>query len=296
LDKSEAELQRFCQSFMTELAKYIGPDQDIPWMGMGVGKQEMGYLYGQYKRISPRVGGPLLLSSTFPQAPGFGVAHFANEILKDKGESLEGKRVLILGAGKVARSVAKKLLDYGAIPLSFSDPSGHIYEPDGITRGKLDTINQIKEERGALLGRYIISSTTAQFNHPENVLDIPCDVCIPCGAMKSITDEAVQKLADNGCLAVVEGGQGCVTPAARKILKKRGILYGPHTMTMSGPAIVHVLGANATDDQLKDEVARIYLEVKNTASEFNARGDLFTGANIAGFLRVANSMLLHGAV
>lgn len=217
-------------------------------------------------------------------------------MIQDKGESLEGKRVMLVGAGKVARSCAEKLLEYGAIPLSFSDASGHVYEPDGITEGKLNTIKQIKDERGALLGRYIISSTTAQFNNPENIFDIPCDICIPCGAMNAIDDAAVQKLADNGCQAVIEGGQGCVTPSARKALKKRGVAYGPHTMTLTGPSIVHALGPDATDEQLKEECARIYKEVKNTASEFNARGDLFAGANIAGFLRVANVMMMQGAV
>lgn len=296
LDKSESELQRFCQSYMTELAKYVGPDHDMPWMGMGVGQEEMGYLYGQYKRINARIGDSLLLSSSFPQAPGYGIAHFANEMLADKGDSLEGKRCLIIGAGKVARSVAKKLLEYGAVPITLSDASGHVYEPNGITDGKLTTINKIKQERGALLGRYIISSTTAEFNTPENILEIPCDICIPCGAMNDIDGAAANLLADSGCKLVVEGGQGCVTPKARKVLKKRGLQYGPHTMTMTGSAIVHALGPKATDEQLKAEIARVYGEVKSTANEFNQRGDLFAGANIAGFLRVANQMVLHGAV
>lgn len=209
---------------------------------------------------------------------------------------MAGKRVLILGAGKVAQGVATKLLEYGAIPITMSDDSGHIYEPDGITEGKLTTIKQIKAERGALLGRYIISSTTAQFNHPENILDIPCDVCIPCGKLNEIDEAAVNLLADNGCGVVVEGGEGCVTNAARKVLKKRGLQYAPYIMTLTGPALAHSLGANATDENLKAEVARVYNDVKTTASEFNARGDLYAGAKIAGFLRVAKTMMAHGAV
>lgn len=343
LDKSEAEMQRFCQSYMTELAKYIGPGQDSPWMGMGVGKEEMGYMFGQYKRIKPKAGAggrvfltgdfhevrvyvrlfisslrkhkyqsfrsvfPSFLTFTllhaafsivflFVQAPGYGVAHYANEMLQDKGDSLKGKRCLIVGGGKVARCLAEKLLNFGAIPLTFSDASGHVYEPNGFTEGSMRTINRIKDERGALLGRYIISSTTAQFNHPENLLDIPCDLCFPCGAMREIDEAAIGKLADNGCQAVIEGGHSAVTPEARKVLKKRGLMYGPHNLTMTGSAIVHSLGANATDDMLAENVARIYREVKLTASEFNARGDLFAGANILGFMRVANVMMTHGAV
>uniref|UniRef100_A0A7S4JNP8 Glutamate/phenylalanine/leucine/valine/L-tryptophan dehydrogenase C-terminal domain-containing protein n=1 Tax=Odontella aurita TaxID=265563 RepID=A0A7S4JNP8_9STRA len=298
-DKSEAEIQRFCQSYMTELAKYIGPDIDQPTMGMGVSEKEIGYLFGQYKRINVKSssGGKPFLSAMDTSAPGYGVAHFANEMLQDRGDSLEGKRVLIIGSGKVARSVAEKLLSFGAIPLTFSDASGHVYEPDGIDGGKLATINKIKNERGALLGRYIIASTTAQFNDPGSVLDIPCDLCIPCASMGDIDEAAVNKLADNGCVGVIEGGHGAVTPEARKVLKKRGLMYGPDKLTLTGPSIAYALGhKNATDERLAAEVARIYKDVKITAQEFNARGDLFAGANIAGFLRVANVMLNHGAV
>lgn len=217
-------------------------------------------------------------------------------MMQDKGDSLEGKRCLIIGAGKVARSVAEKLLEYGAIPLTFSDASGHVYEPDGIDTGRLKTISQIKEERGALLGRYIIASTTAQFNDPQHILDIPCDLCFPCGAMKDIDEAAANKLADNGCKGVIEGGHSAVTRKARKVLKKRGLMYGPHTLTLTGSAIVDALGRDTTDEQLATEVTRIYNDAKQTAQEFNARGDLFAGANIAGFLRVANVMMTHGAV
>ena len=234
---------------------------------------------------------------TNAQAPGFTIAHFANCMLEDRGDSLKGKRVMITGAGRTARSVAKKLLDYGAVPITLSDTGGHVYEPDGIPEAKLAMIGKIKEERGAPLGRYIISSTTARFsNQPEDIFEIPCDICIPCGTMKELGDAQVQALADNGCKFVIEGGQSCVTASARKILKKRGILYGPHTMTMTGPAISYGLGSGATDDDLRREVERIYNEVKLTATEFNSHRDLYAGSNIAGFLRVANNMMLHGAV
>jgi glutamate dehydrogenase (NADP+) len=340
IDKSEGEMQRFCQSYMTELAKYVGPDQDFPTMGMGVGPEEMGYMYGQYKRINVKASasGKLFLSpeqsevslshwllrscvtkSLFDttvssivlltyiatyyyivisilQAPGYGVAHFANEMLKDKGDSLKGKRCLIIGSGRLARHLAAKLLQYGAIPLTFSDPSGHVYEPDGVSEGQLKVINKIKAERGALLGRYIISSTTAKFNDPESILDIPCDLCFPCGAMNEIDAAAVSKLADNGCQGVIEGGHSTVTASGRKKLKKRGMLHGPSNMTLTGSAVSHAIGMGATDEELAENVARIYQDVKSTATEFNARGDLFAGTNIRGFLRISNVMMTHGAV
>jgi len=230
------------------------------------------------------------------QAPGHGVVHFAKEMLKDKGESLEKKRCLVIGSGKVARSVAEKLLELGAIPLTFSDASGHVYEPDGIDEGKLKTISKIKNERGALLGRYIIASTTAQFNDPQNIFDIPCDLCFPCAAMNDVGVDAVNSLADNGCKAVIEGGHSTVTNEARKSLRKRGLMYGPDILTMTGSSILHAKDIDMNDEIFAQEIARIYEDVKMTAQEFNTRGDLFAGANISGFLRVANAMLNHGAI
>lgn len=298
LDKSEGELQRFCQSYMTELSKYIGPEQDCPWMGTGVGEEEMGYLFGQFKRINSKssVPGRFFLSGTFPKAQGFGVVHFANELLKDKGDSLQGKRCLVVGSGKCARSVAEKLLEYGAIPLSFSDASGHVYEPDGINQGQLRTINKIKGERGALLGRYIISSTTAQFNDPQNIFEIPCDLCFPCGDMGAVDAGEIEMLSHNGCIGVIEGASGAVTDPARKLMKKRGMHYGPSNVALTGTAVAQHLGEDASDDLLAEHMARIYREVKSTATEFNVRGDLYVGGNIRGFLRVADVMMGHGAV
>jgi len=299
-DKSEAEIQRFCQSYMTELVKYVGPDIDLPTMGMGVGEKELGYMYGQYKRINIKSssGGKPFLSASATDAAGVGVVHFANEMLKDKGDTLKGKRCIIIGAGKVARSVASKLLEFGAIPLTFSDSSGHLYEPNGIDEAKLKTIDKIKHERGALLGRYIMASTTALFNDPESILDVECDLCFPCAAMNDITEDSIIRLADNGCKGIIEGGYSAVTNDARKIIKKRGLMYGPHILTLTGCAIHHSLGAAAdvTDEEFANEIGRIYRDAKKTAQEFHARGDLFTGATIAGFLRVANAMLAHGAV
>ena len=222
--------------------------------------------------------------------------HFANEMLQDRGDTLKGKRCLIMGSGKVAMSVAEKLQEFGAIPLTFSDATGHVYEPDGINTGQLMTISMIMNERGAALGRYIISSTSAQFNDPKNILDIPCDLCFPCGKMNEINEAAANKLADHGCMGIIEGGHSSVNGAARTILRKRGLMYGPHTLTLTGPAIVHSLGVNATDEALAAEVSRIYQQVKVQAQEFNARGDLLAGSNIMAFLRVANVMMTHGAV
>eukprot|EP00804_Cyclotella_cryptica_P022861 CCRYP_005073-RA/>CCRYP_005073-RA protein AED:0.02 eAED:0.02 QI:188/1/1/1/1/1/2/203/535 len=327
-DKSETEVQRFCQSYMTELSKYVGPDLDLPTMGMGVAEREMGYMFGQYKRINMKsttsgvpfmtkkdshvriVSQHIYLSSlsddrkitleyeflVLLQVPGHAVVLFAKEMLKDRNQSLMGKKCLILGSGKNARSVAEKLLEYGAIPLTFSDESGYVLEPNGIDASKLKTISKIKTERGAMLGRYVTSSTTAQFNEPANIFDIPCDLCFPCGPIKTITSDVVAKLADNGCMGVIEGGHKQVTIDGRQALKNRGVMYGPHIVTLTGANICHAHGHNLSDKTLEAEVHRIYNDVKDAATEFNARGDLFAGGSMVGFLRVANAMMAHGAV
>lgn len=217
-------------------------------------------------------------------------------MLKDQGESLKGKRCLILGSGRHARAVAEKLLQYGAIPLTFSDESGHVYEPDGIDGAKLRAISNIKAERGAMLGRYVMSSTTATFNEPTDIFDVQCDLCFPCGQIKSVNEDAVNKLADNGCMAVIEGGHKQVTIEGRKALRSRGVAYGPHIVTLTGANIDNAYGHHLEGDKLETEVQRIYNDVKETATEFNSRGDLFAGGTIRGFFRVANAMISHGAV
>lgn len=227
-------------------------------------------------------------------------------MLTDQQDTLAGKRCLILGSGKTALYLADKLLEFGAIPVAFSDASGCVYEPNGFGTGGLRTIHKIKSERGALLGRYIIHSTTAEFLPNGSVgggggdnamLNIPCDICFPCEIMDGhakLDKAAIAKLADNGCSAVIEG-HATVTADGRAMLRQLGLHYGPHVMTLTGSAIVHQ--SNVTSDaQLAAKCHDIYAQVKSTASEFNARGDLLVGANILGFYRVANVMMTHGAV
>eukprot|EP00518_Triparma_eleuthera_P010262 CAMPEP_0182469606 /NCGR_PEP_ID=MMETSP1319-20130603/17348_1 /TAXON_ID=172717 /ORGANISM="Bolidomonas pacifica, Strain RCC208" /LENGTH=266 /DNA_ID=CAMNT_0024669925 /DNA_START=27 /DNA_END=823 /DNA_ORIENTATION=+ len=266
---------------MTELSKYIGPDQDVPNMGMGCGVAEIGYLFGQYKRINVRAGSsgkPFLWGGrpVFPEATGYGVAHFAQEMLKDKGDSLEGKRCLIYGSGRVAQTLAMKLMDYGAVPVAFSDTSGHIYEPEGFDRGKLRTVVKVKSDRGAKVGRYIIASTTCQYNDPANFFEIPCDLAFTCGPMNALNDEQVRCLAEGGCEGIVEGGYSSVTAKGQSEIKKQGMSYMPCGVSLTGQTIVTGLErsgkATVNDDDLKAEISRIYGEVKATAAEFNTRG------------------------
>lgn len=308
-NKSDAEVQRFIQSFMTELAKFIGPDNDLPGPGLGVSASEIGYMYGQYKRIAPTMtgrGSGILWGGQmkWKTAPGDGVVYFAQAMLRDKGDSLEGKRCIVTGSGMMALSVAKKLVDLGATVLTLSDSSGYIYEQSGLDASRLDIINKIKKDRGARIGRYIMSSTTAKYADTADLLNIPCDLVFPCsGIVNAIDDDAVNTLADNGCMGVIEAGHMPSTPKAILAYKQRGMLHGPYKATLAaGGPIVNGVQLSASpimtkddlDKRLEDAAQRVFEKVKLTSQEFNVRGDLHAGANIAGFLKVAEVMNAHG--
>lgn len=297
--KSDTEIQRFCQSFMTELSKYIGQEVDYPGLGEGVSPVEIGYLYGQYKRITQHYGqvGTGLLWGGAPVhtgAVGTGVADFAKLLLRDKGMSIEGKRCLITGTGHVAISLAERLVELGAIPITFSDSAGHIYEPGGFDAGKLKTVVMIQHERGARIGRYIMASTTAKFADDNNELfNIPCDIVFPCTTSPLMNAAAIDKLAANGCKAVVEGAKQGLSNEGFAAAKKRGLVVGPHRATLIGSALI---SGSAYDRPITAAMEELYEELKSTAKEFNTRGDISAAANIAAFHRVADVMIQHGTV
>lgn len=297
--KSDTEIQRFCQAFMTELSKYIGQEVDYPGLGEGVSPVEIGYLYGQYKRITQHYGqvGTGLLWGGAPahtSVVGRGVAEFAKLLLKDKGISLEGKRCLITGTGTVAISLAERLLELGAIPLTFSDSAGYVYEPGGFDAGKLKTVVMIQHERGARIGRYIMASTTAKFeDNTAELFNIPCDIVFPCTTSPLMNVAAIDKLAANGCKAVIEGVQQGLTNDGFAAAKKRALVIGPHRATMIGSALI---SGSAYDRPVTSAMEELYEELKRTAKEFNTRGDISAAANIAAFHRVADVMIQHGTV
>jgi len=310
-NKSDTEIQRFCQSYMTELSKYIGPDVDLPGLGDGVSAVEIGFMYGQYKRINSHCGhiGQGLLwggSTPYEQAQGYGVVYFAKKMLEDKGLSLDGKKCIITGSSHIALAVAEKLLELGAIPITFSDTSGNIYEPSGFDSAKFRTIQRIKHERGAKVGRYILASTSARFNDPSNTYAIPCDLVFPCSPQEQISENDMSILSANGCQGVIEGVQRALSNAALVVLKKKGMLHGPYRATTVGASLVngktianrpimHGVG-DTLDVRVEAAMTEVFEEVKATAREFNTRGDLLAGTNISSFLKVANVMLSHGSV
>jgi len=295
---------------MTELAKYIGDGVDMPSMGNGVGPREIGYLYGQYNRLAGRSsakGKGMMWGGLVPwkQATGSGVAHFAARLLADKKESLAGKRVLLTGSGEVALACAEQVLALGGIPVTLSDSSGHIYEEHGIDKAKLTTLKKIKADRGARIGRYIVASTTAKFSDPVNIFTVPCDVCIPCsGKTNEIGEAEATLLADHGCTAVIEGSNMPCTPEAITVLRKRGIHFGPYKASLAVGTVANghnlaerpLTTAAELDEALAERADLVFKKIKNTAKEFNTRGDLHAGANIAAFIKVARGMEAHGAV
>eukprot|EP00596_Hydrurales_sp_CCMP1899_P002281 CAMPEP_0119051166 /NCGR_PEP_ID=MMETSP1177-20130426/72871_1 /TAXON_ID=2985 /ORGANISM="Ochromonas sp, Strain CCMP1899" /LENGTH=505 /DNA_ID=CAMNT_0007030283 /DNA_START=119 /DNA_END=1636 /DNA_ORIENTATION=- len=311
--KSETEIQRFCQSYMTELSKYIGTDVDLPGLGEGVNATEIGYMYGQYKRINQHCGqfGKGLLwggSPAYKEATGYGIVYFAKKMLADKGLSLEGKRCLITGSGRSSQAVAEKLVDLGAIPITFSDSSGFIYEPNGFDSAKVKTVSKIKSERGARVGRYIIASTAAKFNEPANIFDIPCDLVFPLSNHPGLrlSETSVKALSNNGCMGIIEGGSQGMRVSACAAAKKRGMMHAPYKATTVGGSIFNGLTlerepiqtniGETMDSRVEEAMGKVYEECKSTAKEFNIRGDLNAGANIASFLKVADVMLAHGSV
>ncbi|GMF46386.1 unnamed protein product [Phytophthora fragariaefolia] len=262
MDKSESEIMRFCQSYMTELANYIGPHTDVPTSGVGVGPQEIGYMFGQYKRLRQLHPGGTegILSGGayhYPQVTGYGVAHFANRILESRGETLKGKRCLISGSGTVALNVAQKLLDLGAIPIGMSDNFGYLVEEEGFTDKGLAELKRIKEERNARLGAFIMSSTTVTY-HPSDeegrLWDTPCDYAFPCAIQNDIDADAVRVLVKNGCKGIFEGANFPCTDEAISLIKQHGIAFGPNKASNGGSfaLITKNLGASTqlSDDEL----------------------------------------------
>ncbi|CAM9946998.1 unnamed protein product [Ectocarpus sp. 12 AP-2014] len=308
-DKSEAEIQRFCQAYMSAMTKHIGTEVDCPSMGLCVGPPEIGYLYGQYKRMSldaSPIGRGLLWGGAVPhpECAGYGVVYFAEKAMRGQGESLMGKRCIVTGSGKVALHVAEKLLELGATPMTFTDSSGHVFEPEGFDVEKFKKIAKIKQERGARVGRYIVASPSAKYNEPQSVFDAPADVAFLCRTPNELTEVEANALVASGCKTVVDGGYRPVSTAAAEVLKKNGIFHVPYRGTMIGAAISggRELDRNplkpgeTMDDRLEKKMDEVYEVASSVAREFNQQGNLDKGCTIAGFLRVGRAMMAHGAV
>ena len=308
--RSDDEVMRFCQSFMTELYRHIGENTDVPAGDIGVGSREIGYLFGQYKRITNRFesgvftgkglgwGGSLVRK----EATGYGCAYFMQEMLKTLSESFEGKRCLVSGSGNVAIYTIEKIQDLGAKVVACSDSGGVVYDEEGIN---LDTVKQIKEVERGRISKYTEAHKQARYEEGGNIWEIPCDVALPCATQNELEEDDAKKLIENGCIAIGEGANMPCTPGAIEAFLEAGIAFGPAKAANAGGVATSALemqqnaGREAWDFEYVDEKLReimkdIHTLCYETAEEYGTPGNYLNGANIAGFLKVARATIAQG--
>ncbi len=309
--KSDAEVMRFCQSFMTELYKYIGPDEDVPAGDIGVGGREIGFMYGQYKRITGQYqsvltgkgltyGGSLART----EATGYGVLYFAQEILKLRGIELAGKTVAISGAGNVATYAIQKAQQLGAKVVTCSDSTGWVYDPDGID---VAALKEIKEVKRARLTEYKNYRPNSEYHEGKGVWTVKCDLALPCATQNELQLEDAKALVTNGVTMVCEGANMPTTLEATKYLQENGVIFCPGKAANAGGVATSALemSQNAerlswtfeeVDSKLKQIMINIAHNVSDAAAKYGFEGDYVVGANIAGFEKVADAMLAQGIV
>ena len=307
--KSDAEVMRFCQSFMTELQRHIGPDTDVPAGDIGVGGREIGFMYGQYKRMRNDFTGVLTgkaigaggsLART--EATGYGLCYFTDEMLKAVGESFKGKTVVISGSGNVAIYATQKATELGGKVVALSDSNGYIYDADGID---LDLVKDIKEVKRQRIREYAVRKPSAKYTEGKGIWTIPCDIALPCATQNELNEEDANILIANGVRAVAEGANMPSTPGAIAAFQKAGILFGPAKAANAGGVATSALemcqnsarlswSFEEVDSKLKNIMATIYKEAADAAKRYGMEGNLVAGANIAGFEKVANAMLWEG--
>lgn len=311
--KSEGEIMRFCQSFMTELYRHIGANCDVPAGDIGVGSREIGYLFGQYRRITNEFTGVLTGKSLLwggslirPEATGYGAVYFAREMLLTRGDSLEGKRCVISGSGNVAQFTAEKLIELGAIPLSFSDSNGTVYDPEGVTLEKLEFVKRLKNVRRGRIREYA-EEFGCEYRENETPWTIPCDCAFPSATQNELTGKDAAELLKNGCILVSEGANMPSTPEAVDLFLEKKILYGPGKAANAGGVATSGLemaqnsmrlnwSREEVDSRLQEIMKNIHRNCLETAERFGMAGNYVAGANIAGFIKVADAMLDQGVI
>lgn len=318
--KSDNEVMRFCQSFMTELSRHIGPDTDVPAGDIGVGGREIGYMFGQYKRIRNEFTGVLTgkgldwggsLART--EATGFGSVYFAAEMLATRGETLEGKRCLVSGSGNVAQFTCEKLLDLGAKPVTLSDSGGWIYDADGIDREKLEFVKDLKNNRRGRISEYAEKFSGAQYNETDRSADsnplwaVEAACAFPSATQNELNGADAQAFVGNGGYVVSEGANMPSTLEAVDVFLEKGILYGPGKAANAGGVAVSALemaqnssrvawSFEEVDSRLKGIMKDIHANALKASEMYSEKGNYVAGANIAGFVKVADSMIAQGVV
>ena len=309
--KSDMEIMRFCQSFMTELCKHIGPDTDVPAGDIGVGGREIGFMYGQYKRLRNEFTGVLTGKGlTFggslvrTEATGYGLCYFTQEMLQCmKNTSFEGKTVVISGSGNVAIYATQKATQLGAKVVALSDSNGYIYDPNGIN---LDVVKQIKEVEHGRIKEYVQRVSGAEYHEGcHGIWTIPCDIALPCATQNELDDESAKALVKNGVIAVAEGANMPSTPEAIAVFQENGVLFGPAKAANAGGVATSGLEMSQNsarlswtfeevDAKLQGIMKNIFHNAYNASVEYDCPGNLVNGANIAGFKKVADAMIAQG--
>jgi len=311
--RSDTEVMRFCQSFMTELFRHIGPNRDIPAGDIGVGSREIGYLFGQYKRLKNEFTGVLTGKGVSwggslirPEATGYGVVYFANKMLENASKSLSKKSVVISGSGNVAQYAAEKCLDLGAKVLTLSDSSGFIYDSDGINSEKLHFIMDLKNIKRQRISNYLDKYPKSSFHEGKNPWGIPCDIALPCATQNELNDNDARVLIKNGCFCIGEGANMPSTPGAINLFYSNKILFAPGKASNAGGVAVSGLemaqnslrynwSREEVDEKLKNIMNQIH-EACLLYGKDNDYVDYVKGANIAGFVKVADAVLAQGVV
>ncbi len=311
--KSDNEVMRFCQSFMTELYQHIGKDTDIPAGDVGVGSREIGFLFGQYKRLKNEFTGVLTGkgyayggSLIRPEATGYGLLFFVEEMLKTKNQTLKGKKVLISGSGKVAQYAIEKTLAFGGIPVTASESDGFIYDPKGIDAAKLEYLMELKNVKRGRIKEYA-EKFGCEYFPGEKPWGIPCDVALPCAIQNELDEEDAKLLVENGCMLVAEGANMPTTPDAITWLQKNGVLYAPGKASNAGGVATSGLEMSQnsirlywTRAEVEERLRVIMCDIHDQCIKYgkDEKGniDYVKGANIAGFVRVADAMIAEGHV
>ena len=312
--KSDNEVMRFCQAFMTELSKHIGGNTDVPAGDIGVGGREVGYMFGQYKRLRNEFTGVLTGkgisfggSLIRPEATGYGDVYFAQSMLKTKGESFTGKTVVISGSGNVAQYAAEKATQLGGKVVTMSDSSGYIYDANGIDADKLAFIMEIKNELRGRISDYLTKYPTAKFVAGKRPWEVKCEVALPCATQNELNEDEAKMLVANGCVCVAEGANMPTTPEAVIVFQKAKILFAPGKASNAGGVATSGLEmsqnslrlswtSEEVDERLKNIMLAIHASCVKYGTDANGYVDYVKGANIAGFVKVADAMLDQGVV
>lgn len=318
--KSDGEIMRFTQSFMQELSKHIGHRTDVPAGDIGVGNREIGYMFGMYKKIQNEFVGILTGKGTDwggslirPEATGWGLIYFAMYMLEAKGDSMAGKKCIVSGSGNVAQFAIEKILQNGGIPVTASDSGGFIYDPDGIDMEKLDYIMDLKEVRRGRIKEYADKYPNATFTPRDNnaaanpIWEVKADLALPCATQNELIKEDAENLVKNGCMLVAEGANMPCTPEAIEVFQKAGTMYAPGKasnaggVATSGLEMVQNFGgiywtSEEVDQKLQGIMRNIHDICLDTAKKYGHEGDYVAGANIAGFIKVADAMIAEGVL